>query len=104
MYFSIKNKASSRHPRQHTEGCGRSPVPGTKKYETSNSCFSTLNSDPEDVIVALCGFINKDQVLNHAVEFVGEGVATLAIEDVRLQWGSLKNSMDRKRGAIRRSV
>src|SRR5438046_3942806 len=31
----------------------------------------------KDVIVTLCGLFNKDEVLNHAVEFVGEGVAGL---------------------------
>ena len=27
----------------------------------------------KDVIITLCGLFNKDEVLNHAVEFVGEG-------------------------------
>src|SRR5438045_2168505 len=31
----------------------------------------------KDVIIALCGLFNKDEVLNHAVEFVGDAVATL---------------------------
>ena len=29
----------------------------------------------KDVIIALCGLFNKDEVLNHAVEFVGDGVS-----------------------------
>src|SRR5438093_12782871 len=29
----------------------------------------------KDVIIALCGLFNKDEVLNHAAEFVGDGVA-----------------------------
>ena len=29
----------------------------------------------KDVIIALCGLFNKDEVLNHAVEFLGDGVA-----------------------------
>src|SRR5438045_8920267 len=33
----------------------------------------------KDVIIALCGLFNKDEVLNHAVEFVGDGVANLAM-------------------------
>ena len=32
----------------------------------------------KDVIIALCGLFNKDEVLNHAVEFMGDGVANLA--------------------------
>src|SRR5436189_3056671 len=31
----------------------------------------------KDVIIALCGMFNHDEVLNHAVEFTGEGVASL---------------------------
>jgi len=49
----------------------------------------------KDVIIALCGFLNKDQVLNHAVEFGGDGVATLSVEDrltianMSTEWGAL---------------
>lgn len=49
----------------------------------------------KDVIIALCGYFNHDEVLNHAVEFVGEGIAGLDI-DARLtianmttEWGAL---------------
>ncbi len=49
----------------------------------------------KDVIVTLCGFFNKDEVLNHAVEFVGSGVTTLTIDDrltianMTTEWGAL---------------
>jgi homoaconitate hydratase len=49
----------------------------------------------KDVIVALCGLFNKDEVLNHAVEFVGDGVATLStdqrmsIANMTTEWGAL---------------
>eukprot|EP00930_Biecheleria_cincta_P043352 TRINITY_DN29780_c0_g1_i1.p1 TRINITY_DN29780_c0_g1~~TRINITY_DN29780_c0_g1_i1.p1 ORF type:complete len:688 (+),score=126.37 TRINITY_DN29780_c0_g1_i1:51-2114(+) len=49
----------------------------------------------KDVIIALCGFLNRDQALNHAVEFCGEGVSTLSIEDrltianMSTEWGAL---------------
>ncbi|MBI5266340.1 MAG: homoaconitase, partial [candidate division Zixibacteria bacterium] len=49
----------------------------------------------KDVIITLCGFFNKDEVLNHAVEFVGEGVAGLSINDrlaianMTTEWGAL---------------
>src|SRR5436189_1623541 len=33
----------------------------------------------KDVIIALCGLFNKDEVLNHTVELVGEGVTNLAM-------------------------
>ena len=49
----------------------------------------------KDVIIALCGLFNKDEVLNHAVEFVGEGAANLAmsarmtIANMTTEWGAL---------------
>lgn len=49
----------------------------------------------KDVIVALCGIFNKDEVLNHAVEFAGEGVAALSIDqrmsiaNMSTEWGAL---------------
>jgi homoaconitate hydratase len=49
----------------------------------------------KDVIVTLCGLFNKDEVLNHAVEFVGDGVASLSAEqrmtiaNMTTEWGSL---------------
>ncbi|MFO0831788.1 MAG: homoaconitase [Phycisphaerales bacterium] len=49
----------------------------------------------KDVIIALCGAFNKDEVLNHAVEFVGEGVASLSmdqrmsISNMTTEWGAL---------------
>src|SRR5258708_37851017 len=33
----------------------------------------------KDVIIALCGLFNKDEVIKHAVEFVGYGVPNVAI-------------------------
>lgn len=49
----------------------------------------------KDIIVALCGLFNKDQVLNHAIEFVGEAIANLPIEsritisNMTTEWGAL---------------
>ncbi len=49
----------------------------------------------KDVIITLCGYFNKDEVLNHAVEFVGEGVALLDIDsrltiaNMTTEWGAL---------------
>lgn len=49
----------------------------------------------KDVIVALCGVFNKDEVLNHAIEFVGEGVAKLPVDyrltiaNMTTEWGAL---------------
>ena len=49
----------------------------------------------KDVIISLCGLFNKDEVLNHAVEFMGNGVANLSmaarmtIANMTTEWGAL---------------
>src|SRR2546422_2555914 len=49
----------------------------------------------KDVIIALCGLFNKDEVLNHAVEFVGDAIAHLpmsarmTIANMTTEWGAL---------------
>ncbi|KAJ2926926.1 hypothetical protein H1R20_g10179, partial [Candolleomyces eurysporus] len=49
----------------------------------------------KDVIVALCGSFNQDQVLNAAIEFTGEGVSTLSVDErltisnMTTEWGAL---------------
>src|SRR5256886_13487093 len=49
----------------------------------------------KDVIIALCGLFNQDEVLNHAVEFLGDAVANLpmsarlTIANMTAEWGAL---------------
>ena len=49
----------------------------------------------KDVIIALCGLFNHDEVLNHAVEFVGDGIASLSMDhrltiaNMTTEWGAL---------------
>lgn len=49
----------------------------------------------KDVIVALCGRFNNDEVLNHAVEFTGDGVNSLSVDqrltiaNMTTEWGAL---------------
>ena len=49
----------------------------------------------KDVILSLCGVFGDDEVLNHAVEFAGDGVACLGMEDrmtianMTTEWGAL---------------
>ena len=49
----------------------------------------------KDVIIALCGLYNKDEVLNHVLEFVGEGVTFLSLDErltisnMTTEWGAL---------------
>lgn len=49
----------------------------------------------KDVIIVLTGFFNKDEVLNHAIEFTGEGTNQLSIDqrltiaNMTTEWGAL---------------
>ncbi len=49
----------------------------------------------KDVIIALCGLFNNDEVLNHAIEFVGDGIKHLSIDErltianMTTEWGAL---------------
>ncbi|MFC1619921.1 homoaconitase [Candidatus Neomarinimicrobiota bacterium] len=49
----------------------------------------------KDVIITLCGLFNRDEVLNHAIEFTGDGVAHLNIDErltianMTTEWGAL---------------
>jgi homoaconitate hydratase len=49
----------------------------------------------KDVIIALCGLYNQEEVLNAAIEFTGPGVASLSIEarltisNMTTEWGAL---------------
>eukprot|EP01061_Rhynchopus_euleeides_P040932 TRINITY_DN706_c4_g1_i1.p1 TRINITY_DN706_c4_g1~~TRINITY_DN706_c4_g1_i1.p1 ORF type:complete len:686 (+),score=262.68 TRINITY_DN706_c4_g1_i1:46-2058(+) len=49
----------------------------------------------KDVIITLCAALSQDEVLNHAVEFGGEGAAALSIDDrlaianMTTEWGAL---------------
>ncbi|MFH0795208.1 MAG: homoaconitase, partial [bacterium] len=52
-------------------------------------------STGKDVIVTLCGLYNADEVLNCAIEFVGDGVARLSMDErmtisnMTTEWGAL---------------
>jgi homoaconitate hydratase len=49
----------------------------------------------KDIIITLCGLFNKDEVLNHAIEFAGDGIASLNIDqrltiaNMTTEWGAL---------------
>jgi len=49
----------------------------------------------KDVIITLCGYFNHDEVLNHAVEFYGEGIKSLSLSErltianMTTEWGAL---------------
>ncbi|MDH3890693.1 MAG: homoaconitase [candidate division Zixibacteria bacterium] len=49
----------------------------------------------KDVIITLCGFFNSDEVLNHAIEFSGGGIASLSLDErltianMTTEWGAL---------------
>ncbi|QQS37698.1 MAG: homoaconitase [Ignavibacteriales bacterium] len=68
-------------------------VPPIAKVELKGKLRTGVTG--KDVIIALCGFFNHDEVLNHAIEFVGDGVAhlsvdeRLAIANMTTEWGAL---------------
>lgn len=68
-------------------------VPPVAKVELTGKLKRGVTG--KDVIITLCGFFNKDEVLNHAVEFVGEGVNSLSvverltIANMTTEWGAL---------------
>jgi homoaconitate hydratase len=68
-------------------------VPPVAKVELTGRLRSGTTG--KDVIIALCGYFNNDEVLNHAVEFSGNGVAYLSIDDrlvianMTTEWGAL---------------
>ncbi len=49
----------------------------------------------KDVIIALAGLFNNDEVLNHAIEFCGDGIGNLSVEqrltiaNMTTEWGAL---------------
>ncbi len=49
----------------------------------------------KDVIIALCGYFNHDEILNHAIEFSGSGIKNLtiaqrlSIANMTTEWGAL---------------
>lgn len=55
----------------------------------------------KDVIVALCGLFNQDEVLNHALEFSGseQTMASIPIDDrltianMTTEWGALSGKI-----------
>ncbi len=68
-------------------------VPPIAKVELKGKLQTGVTG--KDVIIALCGFFNNDEVLNHAIEFYGEGVKhltvdeRLAIANMTTEWGAL---------------
>ena len=53
-------------------------VPQVAKVELTGSLKRGVGG--KDVIIALCGLFNNDEVLNHAVEFTGDGIDCLSMD------------------------
>lgn len=68
-------------------------VPPIAKVELKGNLRHSVTG--KDVIIALCGYFNKDEVLNHAIEFIGDGIRyltideRLAIANMTTEWGAL---------------
>ncbi|MCL6097050.1 MAG: homoaconitase [Bacteroidetes bacterium] len=68
-------------------------VPPIAKVELKGKLRTGVTG--KDVIIALCGFFNHDEVLNHAIEFIGDGIKyldidqRLSIANMTTEWGAL---------------
>ncbi len=68
-------------------------VPPIAKVEIKGKL--RLGVTGKDLIIALCGYFNHDEVLNHAIEFTGEGIKNLSIDErltianMSTEWGAL---------------
>jgi homoaconitate hydratase len=68
-------------------------VPRVVKVELRGALASGVTG--KDVIVALCGAFSADEVLNAAIEFTGDGVRALTVDDrltisnMTTEWGAL---------------
>ena len=68
-------------------------VPPIAKVELKGKLHKGVTG--KDVIIALCGFLNHDEVLNHAIEFIGDGIKQLAIDqrltisNMTTEWGAM---------------
>ncbi len=68
-------------------------VPAIAKVELTGSLKPGVVG--KDVIIALCGLFNKDEALNYAIEFTGNGISNLSIDqrltiaNMTTEWGAL---------------
>ncbi len=68
-------------------------IPPIAKVELKGKLRSGVTG--KDIIIALCGYFNNDEVLNHAIEFAGEGIKYLSIDErlsianMTTEWGAL---------------
>ncbi len=68
-------------------------IPPVLKVELTGELRKGVSG--KDVILALCGYFNNDEALNHVIEFTGEGVKHLTIDkrltiaNMTTEWGAL---------------
>ena len=70
-------------------------VPPIGRIRLTGSLQRATGATSKDVIIALCGLFNHDEVLNHAIEFTGPGVKDLTVDDrltvanMTTEWGAI---------------
>eukprot|EP00949_MAST-11_sp_MAST-11-sp1_P000751 g751.t1 len=70
-------------------------VPRIARVTLSGRLDRSMGATSKDIIIALCGVFNNDEVLNHAIEFDGEGVSELSVDErltianMTTEWGAL---------------
>ncbi|MFH0735997.1 MAG: homoaconitase [bacterium] len=68
-------------------------IPPIAKVNLNNTLNKGVTG--KDLIIALCGYFNNDEVLNYGIEFSGKGVSELSVEqrltiaNMTTEWGAL---------------
>ncbi len=68
-------------------------IPPVTKVELTGTLPKNVTG--KDIIITLAGFFNNDEVLNHALEFYGDGITQLSIDqrlsiaNMSTEWGAL---------------
>lgn len=68
-------------------------IPPVAKVELKGKLLDGVSG--KDLIIALCGYFNNDEVLNHIIEFTGDGVKKLNVDqrltiaNMTTEWGAL---------------
>ena len=68
-------------------------IPPIAKVELDGELMAGVTG--KDIIITLCGYFNHDEILNHIVEFVGDGIKHLSLDErltianMTTEWGAL---------------
>ena len=70
-------------------------IPKLARVNLTGTLNRKAGATSKDIIIALCGLFNGDEILNHAIEFYGDGIADLSVDDrltianMTTEWGAV---------------